>query len=464
VCQHLAAKGDHRSLISLVTRWAQTGEPTQVARLAEARSFLELRMVDKAIGRVRDLVDADPPEVEALLIVGEAQLIRGWTREGRKSAERGLGIRPDHAGLRALLERASEAPTNPEEEASEAETASPAELIRLAEHQMALGAFVRARGLLERVRRKVPDHRWAKDLLWAIDGEYLAEGSLAELCERWGPELPVLTEISAADDVEHTESARSRDLDLDDRRSSRAFPALFRNLANGATGEEPSSEPELTAVSAMAQSTQLRATEPGERTDPGGDDTQIVRILKPARSTGQDPDAQVTAVNLAELRVAAKSKSAGAQDYAGGDDEDDALIVHTRREDATDATVKREDDGFTEELAIEKAATQRGAVEDAHWAATPLVGTPRADAAMAEVNQPHRRVDAAALTAAPKEKSSLAAKAPPATATPVSVGRTSRPPPQPPSSTSLWVVVMVFLFVFAGGAFVLLAILLAVGS
>jgi hypothetical protein len=460
VCLHLAAKGDHRSLIALVERWGETGEPTLPARIAEGRAFLELRMVDKAVNRVRDLVDATPPNLDAMLIVGEAYLVRGWTREGRKVAERGLELRADHPGFRALVERAAEAPTHPEEDAPEPENAPPAELIRLAEHHMAQGSFLRARGLLERVRRKVPDHRWARDLLWAIDGEYLAEGTLAELCERLGPDMPVLAEV--ADEPEHTESGRRvRDLDLlEERRPTQAFPALFRNLA-GPRAEDPTSEPEVTAVSAMAPSSELATAEPSDRTDPGGDDTQIVRILKPAKNQGRnaEPDAQDKAVNLAELRAPARPRSG--TDYAGGDDEDDALIVHTRREESTDATDRRERGGLTEELEIEQKATQRGAVEDAHWAATPLHGSPRANAALAGASPPHRRVDAAAQ--ATREKASLASKAPPSAPTPVPTGRTSRPPP-PSNNTSLWVVAVVVVFGLGAAAFAFLAIVVAVGS
>lgn len=448
-------------------KWAEAGEPTVQARLAEAKAFLELRMVDKAVVRVRDLAEASPPNIDALLVIGESHLLRGWNREARKTAERGLELQRDHQGFRALLERAAESPTNPDDEAIEPDNTAPAELVRVAEHQMAQGSYVRARALLERVRRKVPEHRWARDLLWAMDGEYTSEGSLAELCERLGPELPVLPEI--ADEPERTESGQARDFDLDDRRASHAFPALFRNLSTAAAvPEDTGTEPELTMVSGMAASAELQAADTSDRTDPGGDDTQIVRILK-AGKPGTPPraaDPGDTAVNLAQLPTLPPQRQDPGRrvssDFASTDDEDDALIVHTRREDSTDGTDRRDRGGLTEELEIEQKATARGAVEDAHWAATPLAAAPRPPAAA--VAPPHRRVDAAAQgKAGPSGK--LAAKAPPATPTPVPASRAARPPSGgPPTAVSLWLGAVIGLFVLAGIAFVFLAIVLAFGS
>jgi hypothetical protein len=455
VCLHLAAKGDHRSLISLVEKWAESGEPTLPARIAQSRSFLELRMVDKATARMRDLAEATPPNLDALQIVGEGNLLRGWHREARKIAERGLQLSPGHAGFRGLLERTSETPTNPEEDSVEPDSAPPAELIRVAEHHVALGAFVRARALLERVRRKVPEHRWAKDLLWAMEGDYAIDGTLADLCERLGPEVTVLPEV--ADESEHTESARARDLDLlEERRPNRAFPALFRGLG-GPMPDDTGGEPEVTAVSTMAPSAELAASDPAEHTDPAADDTQIVRVLKNTARPAE-PEPKDAAPNLAELRAPAARSG---RDYAaGGDDEDDALIVHTRREESTDATDQR-DLGLTEELEIEKKATKKGAVEDAHWAATPM-GAPRTLPVGA--SPPHRRVDAAAQAASPKEPKSLAAKAPPATPTPVPATRTSRPSAGPSPGMSMWVLAMAGLFGFAALVFAFLAVVVAVGS
>lgn len=452
MCLHLASKGDHRSLVSVVEKWAEGGEPTVAARLAGARALLELRMVDKAVSRIRDLAEKVPPHPDALLVVAESHLLRGWNREARKVAERGLELRPDHPGFRALLERAAEAPTNPDEEAIEPDSTAPAELVRVAEHQMATGALVRARALLERVRRKVPDHRWARDLLWAMDGEYTNEGSLAELCERLGPEFVPLPEVGG-DEPEHTESGRGRAFDaIDDRRPTHAFPALFRGIG-APQPEDSSGEPEVTMVSAMARQAEL-LEEAADKTDPGGDDTQIVRILKAGGGGAPrpDPDAQDTAVNLADLRAPPARRPSG--DYAVGDDEDDALIVHTRREDSTEGPNRDERDGFTEELALEKRATAKGAVEDAHWAATPLAGAPRQGPVVA--NAPHRRVDAAS--------GKLASKAPPATATPVPAAARSRPVAPAQAAVSVWVGLVVALFALAGVAFVLLALVLAVGS
>lgn len=441
--------------MTLVEKWTEVAEPTIVARVAQGRALVELRMVDKATARVRDLAEATPPNLEAMLVLGEAHLLRGWQREARRVAERGLELWPGHAGFRSLLERCADAPPPPEDESVDLDHLPPAELVRLARHHMASGSFVRARSLLERVRRRVPDHRAAQDLLWALDGDYALPGpTLTELCDRWGPELPFLPEI--ADEPEHTESTRLLDVDpLEERRSNHAFPALFRNLGE-TDPDDAGTESEHTAVSGMAPTVELRTFEPSEHTDPGSDDTQIVRVLMNHPRGAEPPAAPSGAPNLAaELRPPPSLRPA--RDYAAGDDEDDALIVHTRREESTDATDRRDLGGLTEELEIEKKATQKGAVEDANWAATQ---PPNARVQSAAPNQPHRRVDAAAQAAAARDARPAGGKG--GSPTPIPAGRAVRPP-NPPAGMSVWVLVLAGVFGLAAVMFAFLAVLVAVG-
>jgi hypothetical protein len=182
----------------------------------------------------------------------------------------------------------------------------------------------------------------------------------------------------------------------------------------------------------------------------------------PAPPVGPD-----SAVNLANLRAPLPPK-ATATDYAAGrDDEDDALVVHTRREDSTEGVDRADVGGLTEELALEAAAkSSKGAVEDAGWAATPLAGASRATAPGQAI--PHRRVDAAAAAAASaaapaSAKQALGDRAP--APTPVPVTRSSRSAPAHHSAgVNLWVMAVVGLFAFGAVMFMMLVLLLAVGG
>ena len=232
---HLAAKGDHRSLVTLVEKWMNIGEPTVAVRLAEARSLLELRAVDRAYSRVKDLVEVERPNVEALALATEIHLQRGWQGQAKRLANRGLDLDPSSAMFQQLQQRASEPATEPDDSVGENELSSVGELIRLAEQHLCQGQTVRARTLLERVRRKVPDHRWAVDLLWAMEGDFATDMTLADMCDRWGPDLLALQDIG--DEPEHTESARPVDLQQISE-PDRGFSSLFRGLAPEDLGEE----------------------------------------------------------------------------------------------------------------------------------------------------------------------------------------------------------------------------------
>ncbi|MCB9688766.1 MAG: hypothetical protein H6735_27245 [Alphaproteobacteria bacterium] len=414
-------------------------EPTVAVRLAEARSLLELRAVDRAYNRIKDLVEVERPNVEALALATEIHLQRGWQGQAKRLATRGLEVGSSNALFEQLLQRASEPATEPDDSVGENELSSVGELIRLAEQHLCQGQTVRARTLLERVRRKVPDHRWAVDLLWAMEGDFATEATLADMCDRWGPDLLSLQDIG--DEPEHTESARPVDLQQISE-PDRGFSALFRGLAPKEEGEESTArDAEVTAVSSMAEVREmLDRADMSDKTDPHAEDTQIMRVQPKAGGRGSPTPARPSragdVANIADLRPQAMaSRPDVVRDVPmGGDDEDDSVVVLLRRDDSTGEDANPNDiSGLTEELEFEKAVSaRRGLVEDAGWAAT------SADA-------PVRKVSSA---------------------TPASVSRSSRPNPAPtlPTGWPWWVAVILALGAFGVVVLAILVLVLALGA
>ncbi|MEQ1506746.1 MAG: hypothetical protein ABMB14_31250, partial [Myxococcota bacterium] len=329
--EHLAERQDHRAVITLVESWAEQGAPTVPARIAAARAFLALRLVDRAWIRLKDLVETADPNLDAVTVAAEMFLLRGWPNQARKAVQRALDrSRPDPktaAALEALRDRATEPATTLDDSTADRDNAPVGELVRVAEQYMARGAFVRARTLLERVRRK-GEHRRATDLLWAIEGEFTSPDPLASLCDRWGPEP--LTVIDGAEEPEHTESARVEDLRPAD--GDRAFPRLFRHLDEASEeGDEP---PEVTAVSSMAQARELE-TGFADMTD-HGEDTQIARVMHrgavadtPVHFGNSSVD---SGFNLADFRREMGMTGGDlASDFHGPEDEDDSVVIFAGR-------------------------------------------------------------------------------------------------------------------------------------
>lgn len=377
VVRHLASKGEHRPLVTLVETWATQGEPTIAARLALSRSLLSLRAVDRAWARIRDLVEAPEPNLAALEIAAEMFLLRGWPNQARKVISRGLALEPAHLALNALERRAEEPPTTLEESTIDGDGTSISDLVRIAEHYLAKGSIVRARALLERVRRKMATHPRANELLWAMDGMFVTNESLATLCERWGPqdtETSLLDRQDASDEPEHTESARVDEPKTDEEEED-AFPKLFRNQpakASVVTDDPMTTAPmspdraltarvnpsrrvaplrsseansandfdtnEQTAITSMAALVELHAAALQEATD-AGEDTQIARVMS-KRGIEQvsgvvhlNPSAVDAKFDLGEYRREMGMTGPGIDsDFGGPEDEDDSVVILTGQE------------------------------------------------------------------------------------------------------------------------------------
>ena len=184
VLRHLDGKQDAIGVVRLVERWAEVGTVPVEARISEARALLKLRLMDRAWVRLRELTDGESAakqEVEALLLMAEMFVERGWPARARKTLARlpeGAAGVPEE--LRTL---ASGAPLQPPPNARELErTGSDEEILALAERYLATGSVIRGRSLLERLRRDGSQEARVEELLRALRGDFGSRGlSMAEL-------------------------------------------------------------------------------------------------------------------------------------------------------------------------------------------------------------------------------------------------------------------------------------------
>ncbi len=348
-CAKLLELGEYGTLVAFVEKWAESQDPTTPARLAQAEALLELRLMDKAWVRLKALVDGGLGGVRPHLLSGRMFIERGWPAKARKVLQEGLERRPDDAELLALLERAQRPPEERDTSRADDEEASAEELISLAEHFMVQGAFVRARSLLERVRRgdEVP-HR-ARQLLMALDGDFELDDPISTLVSRYG--VPIVTLSDIGEDSDHTESANLSDLPLqiDRDEPEDRFPSLFRHLDPEAAEATADLDPtqEVTAVSSLADLHQLMDAAANAPDAPGsGDDTQIMRVVHrgwveavapgAAHTNTPEPDASFNLADFQREMGMVPRPLSSDMDFVGPEDEDESVVVVTRANDFDD--------------------------------------------------------------------------------------------------------------------------------
>ena len=344
-CARLLELHEFRTVVALVEKWAETQDPTVEARLHQAEALLELKLMDKAWVRLKSLVDGGTGGIRPHLLSGRMFLERGWPAKARKVLAEGLERQPDHPELLALLERAQAPPEEVDTSKAEDDNASAQELVALAEHFMAQGAFVRARSMLERVRRGEDVPTRARQLLLALDGDFDLDEPISQVVARHGVLLS-LPDIEEEGD--HTESANLDDLplqlerdDLDDR-----FPALFRGLSEDKVPEttadlDPSQE--VTAVSSLSEvKAMLEASSQAAASAPGtGDDTQIMRVVHrggvesvapgAAHTNTPEPDASFNLADYQREMGMVPRPLSSDMDFVGPEDEDESVVVVTRQ-------------------------------------------------------------------------------------------------------------------------------------
>lgn len=315
----LLDRAEHVAAIRLVEAWAASGAPTPRARIAQGRAFLALRLMDRAMARAREVLDGDPQSPEALRLLAEVYLERGWPLKARKPL---ATLRDAGQDVDDLWARAHQDPARPETTAREIEReGEPDKLLALAASFLATGSFLRATGILERLRRQDPANARVKEFLWGLAGEF--GGFDLEAALRATP--PVLPD--AAEEPEHTESLRFASLPLELEDDGTNFPALFKH---GAPPTDAADDTEATQASGMASRDQMGAAGLPEDTpsragapapEAGHSDTQIMLVLRPGddkprdvHRRKEDEDPLRKSLNLREWQ-----QSMGMSDPAGGD-------------------------------------------------------------------------------------------------------------------------------------------------
>lgn len=282
----LAEVGDRRTLISMVERWAQLGDPTPPALMAQIRAMLDLCMMDRAWTRLQALPEEPTLLRERNLLTARMFLERGWPRRARKVLDEAREAWPDDPEVRrlaALLERPA-----PPTAAAEVDLEAPfEEQLALAESWLATGAFLKARRLLEQLQRRAPSEHRPAELLWALRGDFDLHGTTLQALVKAHAPAPMAfsepAELASAAPVAVYNALP---------------PADFGGGASsnlGTLGDLTSLGPELTEDEAeITQATrldELAASSDGAAAKAVGDekdeDTQVLRIVssEPTRRT-----------------------------------------------------------------------------------------------------------------------------------------------------------------------------------
>jgi hypothetical protein len=337
---HLEARGDYRELIGFVECWNEVGEPTVMARVAQARALVAFCRMDRAWIRLKDIAESEDASVDALTLAATLFIARGWPGRAHSPLERALGMAGDDAAVQALWDKLSEPPVQPDDRIRVLEEEHNLEaLLPLAEVYMATGATLKAQAVLEGLKRHHPGNERVGNLLWALAGDFSLAGTLAEITARLGPDLMQLSELG--DEAEHTESLAIADVppaDLPPEEAENAgFPALFRSSVPHAADYEHS---EVTQTGHMASRDEMRSVVPDDTTDVGAEavpvqptvgDTQILRVIggsiEPMEGQIHKEITTAKPFDLNEYRRAMNVAS----DF-DLESEDDDVVVVTRRE------------------------------------------------------------------------------------------------------------------------------------
>ncbi len=343
-------------MVRIVERWVGTGEPTRPALLAQARAFLNLMLMDRAWVRLKEVSERWSGDRAARLLTAEVFIERGWPGRARRLLEP-LAEDPT-AEVAELLVLASQPPRQPAPNAREVqESGTPQERLQLAERFMATGSFLRAKSILERLRRQ--PGLWSErvdDLLWGVDGEFAKEeGDPAELARAMAPELAVMdldpdhrSESGKSDPGESWSDVTATGIVKQEEHVEEAFPALFRRvdeLRVAYTTEE------VTSISRLATTQDLQhrdETEEAEFSDPMVDtgssgpaaDTQILMVIPkqadgPVHTLKEETDELRDTLNLrdylSDMGMGVSDLGSDA-DEVELEEEDEDLVIVTRRE------------------------------------------------------------------------------------------------------------------------------------
>ena len=291
-----------RTLVSMVERWSQLGEPTPRAQLAQIRGFLDLCMMDRAWTRLQAFPDIEPFRQERAALTARMFFARGWPRRARRVLDEALALWPDDADLRALASSAEGV-----ERRAPIQDPDPdlplAEQLVVAEAWLCTGAYHKANRLLEQLHRRFAAERRPADLLWALRGEYDLQGTtLALLAGSYGGNA--LSEPGdLPDDPEPTDSVplghRRPLASLDSMDAGGgAFPDLFGSRKPAPLSDDAGLDTKDDETAEITQATRLTDLDLGVPPEPLEDreeDTQVLRVVSsrrmdaPARQRDEGP-------------------------------------------------------------------------------------------------------------------------------------------------------------------------------
>lgn len=350
ILRRLVSEGDSRGVIRLVERWLEHGTVSQTARIAQARAFMDLKLMDRAWVRLREAAKAESGSIVVQMLTAEMFVERGWPTKALPILER-INISDLNDNERALWSllrtAAAKPPEGPPEDAAEIERSGAAdEVLKLAEVYLACGSHVRAESLLERLLRDGYSPPRVSDLLWALHGEFVSPNM---------PTAALLTELGGDDSrgewvsLELTDSLvidETAHVDVEDARFSslaeatrRAFPRLFRRDEN--TSETTADDPgEVTMSSLSVESDpeefEQGSTDPEGTPFPGSGDTKIMQVI--SRGDGVSVQPLSGSIHRESGDRQTFDLKSHRETYLPPDDEtfledeDQDLIVMTRRE------------------------------------------------------------------------------------------------------------------------------------
>jgi len=177
ISQSLVERNERTSLVRLCALWAEQ-EPLPVyVALDEARALLDLRLMDLAWVRLRELDKTQRHRVEVQSLTAEMFIERGWPGRARRILDRAVMDYPERADLKVLLERSMSSPLRPPSNARSIEReGSKEEQLALAERYLCAGSQLKARSILKRLRRgKSSQKARVEELLWGLDTDLEAE-------------------------------------------------------------------------------------------------------------------------------------------------------------------------------------------------------------------------------------------------------------------------------------------------
>jgi len=368
---HLLAQGRHRDVIQVVERWRTSGSPTPTAERAQARSLFEIRAMDPALRRLDTALAASEKDTASLTLLVEILVERGWKRRAAEALERlsETATIEEFSILTSLVENTQRG--LPKGAKRLEAKGSFEERYELARKMLATGSFVRARALLEKLEQEDPENSDVATLLWGLIGSFdpgdgTPEGLVPDIFEE-------IVALDLARPATDSSSTLDEESEPTAEQLGESFPSLFRRVdetdqfsadqSAEITQSTPirfDDEPTNDLPTVDPEVSDLDSSEPA---DEAKGDTQIMNVI--ANETGktlapaEGPTHRVKPLEEGDYDLAssldlnAYRSHMGLEDLPGFDpidadlpdatltgleDEEDDIVVITRREDETEST------------------------------------------------------------------------------------------------------------------------------